>query len=139
ANLNLLKLLNDDLSGAVRTTVAKARVQRSTARKEVAWAKSRRQRRRLTIQVIPFRASPARDELLLVLFEDSGPLQSLPAKALRIVTSNGGSSGDGEAHAPRGEVERLRTELDETRESLQAVIEEQEATNEELRSANEEG
>jgi two-component system CheB/CheR fusion protein len=132
ANLNLLKMLREELVVPVRTILAKAAKQQNIVRKDVVWPRAKDQHRHLHISVVPFKAPPHKEPLFLILFEE-GARVDLP----ELKFPRGARSHPAKAGADR-EVQHLREELEVTRESLQAIIEEQEATNEELKSANEE-
>jgi two-component system CheB/CheR fusion protein len=132
ANLNLLKMLREELVVPVRTILAKAAKQQNIVRKDVVVARVKDQHRHLQISVVPFKAPPHKEPLFLVLFEEGARLDLPELKFPRGARSHPAKAGSDR------EVQHLREELEVTRESLQAIIEEQEATNEELKSANEE-
>ena len=133
ASLNLLKLVRQDLVVPLRSVIARAIKQQSPVNKEVTWKKPGGRPRLLKLRVIPFKAPPARDQFLLVLFEEGRALDETKPD-----TGGHRRAGKGGRSATDVELGRLRQELESTRDSYQSVTEDQEAVNEELKSANEE-
>ncbi len=124
ASLHLLKMLREGLLVGVRAAILRAGKEGRPIREEGLRVKSESGPRDVAVEVIPIKASAAKESGFLVLF-DSG---TAPAR----------SEKPPAAPAAETELSRLTQELAATREYLQAVIEQQESVNEELQSANEE-
>ena len=128
-NLNLFKMLREGLLLPVRSALLEAQAQGTAVRKSGLRVKSDRDRRDLTVEVVPLKSQPGREGCFLVSFvepavasSDRSPVAESPAD----------EPADGD------ETARVKQELIATRDYLQSVIEQHEATNEELQSANEE-
>ncbi|HWD90855.1 MAG TPA: chemotaxis protein CheB [Verrucomicrobiae bacterium] len=128
ASLNLLKMVREELTVDLRTAFAQATRTNAPARKEGIRVRFNGHFREVTLEVVPFRNSPA-ERVFLVLFRAAESLIEMPKYGGRERTT---------AAFQKREAQQLRQELGQTRKSLQTIIEEQEATNEELKSANEE-
>lgn len=130
ASLNLLKMVREELVLDIRTAFAQALKANVPVRKDPIRIRYNGHYREVTLEVVPFKASPAAERFCLVLFHDTlGVLEEQESARPRSVSV--------QQQAQR-EIRRLREENAQTKESLQTIIEEQEATNEELKSANEE-
>ena len=135
ASLNLLQMARPPLIVELRTAVHRALKENAAIRRDNIFLKVNGEALLVNIEVIPFRAEPVDQRLLLVTFDHVNAQRSE-------------HEGDGHRHSkvqPKSnsrdfglEVQGLRDELNSTKESLQAIIEEREAANEELKSANEE-
>ena len=134
ASLNLLRMVRPEFALELRTAIHRARKQDGPVREDGIPIKRDGSHSAVSLQVVPFRASPGEgstaERYFLILFEearvpDAGSPKSplSPAKA---------------AKSEAVEVSRLRRELQTAKAYLQSIIEEHEATNEELKSASEE-
>ncbi|HSP16746.1 MAG TPA: CheR family methyltransferase [Thermoanaerobaculia bacterium] len=128
ASFNLLKMAREGLLGELRDAIQAARKTDAPVKRESIRIRNNGGSILANLEVIPF-ASPAKEKLLIILFEQRPPEKKKPA--LQRGTKRAEPEDEKKAT-------RLRRELDATREYLQSIIEEQEAMNEELRSANEE-
>ncbi|PYI86208.1 MAG: histidine kinase [Verrucomicrobia bacterium] len=135
ASLNLLKMVRDDLVVPLRTAISKGLKDHRPVHKEIAWKKTKDQKRHLKLEVIPFKTPPAKEPFLLVLFEEGRLLEAPGVNTARPGRTRAGKE---RRSAEELDVRFLHEELESARESFQAAVEEQEATNEELKSANEE-
>ncbi len=127
ASFNLLKMAREGLLGELRGAIQTAKKSNTPVRRESIRVNNNGGSILANIDVIPF-LSPAKEKLLIVLFEEApAEKRNAALRGKKRLT----------AHEER-QVERLKRELEATREYLQSIIEEQEAMNEELRSANEE-
>ena len=132
ADLDLLKMIREDLAFHVGAALTEVRKKNSGIRVEDVILRDLGRLRRVTIAVTPV-AIPLMDTHYLVLFEeqrkdeDSTPLRD-PEAAISPVPSQ-----DAQAH-----VAHLEEELTATRRYLQAIIEELRSANEEAQSSNEE-
>src|SRR5262245_12084146 len=128
ATLNLLHMARPSLVPDIRATIHRALRTSQPARKERALVKRDGQVAEVNIEVVPFKVANADGTWLLVVFSDTGTIDTKAGKSKK---KKGKSLRE-------DEIGQMRDELSATKESLQAIIEEQEATNEELKSANEE-
>ena len=128
ASLNLLKMVREELAVDLRTAFADAAKANAPARREGVRMRFNGHFREVTLEVVPFRNSPA-ERVFLVLFRAAHGIVEESKHRGRERTS---------AALRQREAQQLRQELGQTRKSLQTIIEDQEATNEELKSANEE-
>ena len=142
ASLNLLKMLREGLLVGVRAAVLRAGKEEAPVREEGLRVKYSGRLHEVAVEVIPIKASGAREGGFLVLFDG----QSQALQASRTASAPGDDASEGALRAqtqassplPDPDNARLTQELAATREFLQSVIEQQEAANEELQSANEE-
>jgi two-component system CheB/CheR fusion protein len=132
ASLDLLQMVHEGLRLDLRSAIQKARKTNERVRKEGLPIEPGDPSRRITLDVLPFKATPSNERFFLVVFEE---------------TATGGASGavpDKRAGRGKGRrVERspgaqLRHELAATKEYLRTVLEDHDAGREELRSASEE-
>ncbi len=132
AELELLKMVREDLALHVGAALTEARKKNRGIRVEDILMRDSGQFRRVTIAVTPL-TIPLMDTHYLVLFEeqrrdeDSTPVRD-PKAAMGPLPSK-----DVEAH-----IAHLEEELNATRRYLQAIIEELRSANEEAQSSNEE-
>jgi two-component system CheB/CheR fusion protein len=132
ASLDLLQMVREGLRLDLRSAIQEARKTNERVRKEGLPIEPGDRLRRVTLDVLPFKATPSKERFFLVVFEE---------------TATGGASvAIKDKRAGRGKgrrVERspgaqLRHELAATKEHLRTVLEEHDASREELRSASEE-
>jgi len=132
ASLDLLQMVREGLRLDLRSAIQKARKTNERVRKEGLPIEPGDPSRRVTVEVIPFKATPSMERFFLVVFEEaatSGVSGAIPDKPA------GRGKGRRVEHSPTGQ---LRHELAATKEYLRTVLEEHDAGREELRSANEE-
>ena len=135
-NLNLLAMVNDDLSMNLRTAIFQAQSQNISVRQTGIQVESGDRSRVVSLDVIPVEAAIVESRYFLVLFEEA----SLPTQPLSPTPSEGVELGDWER-----ENNRLRQALATAEQEkivaqayLQSLIREQEHLNQDLRVANEE-
>ena len=124
ASLNLLGLVSRDLRLDLRGALQKAVAENRKIEIGPLQTKVDDRDAAVIATVEPVAVGPGEPSMLMVLFQDGGPL---PAEAPRL----SGLVSDEHVH-------RLEAELRVTKERLQTTIEELESTNEELKSSNEE-
>jgi two-component system, chemotaxis family, CheB/CheR fusion protein len=132
ASLDLLQMVREDLRLDLRSAIHKARKTNARVRTEGVPIDPGDRSRRVTLDVIPFKATPSKERFFLVVFEEaatSGAFGAIPGKPA------GRGKGRRIDHSPAAQ---LRHELAATKEYLRTVLEEHDAGREELRSANEE-
>ncbi|MBD3306155.1 PAS domain-containing protein, partial [candidate division KSB3 bacterium] len=127
-DINILKVIRDDLSIALGTALNKARRDKQEVVYTDIMFKEQDALTRLDLTVRPLFAKDA-PEILLVIFEERRPTPEIQAK-------------QGEAYDPERyshlRIKDLQNELQITKENLQATVEELETSNEELQATNEE-
>jgi two-component system CheB/CheR fusion protein len=124
ANLNLLRMVREDLALELRAALTKARKQGTPVRHSCLDRDTGAGRKTVAIEVIPMRKGQPHERHFLILFAESaepGAASALPLPAER-----------------RESVVRLRQELSTTRESHREIVEELQTANEELKAVNEE-
>ena len=129
ASLNLLQMVREGLRMDLRGAIEKARLTNKRVRKEGLPLETGDRSHRITLDVIPFNATPSKERFFLVAFEDTATGGVIPDKTA------GRGKGQRAEHSPAAQ---LRHELVATKEHLRTVLEEHDAGREELRSANEE-
>src|SRR5712691_1394595 len=132
ADLDLLKMVREELALHVRGAIEEAREKNTGIRLEDVQIRNLGQLRRLTIVVTPI-SIPSMDRHYLVLFEEqSGEKGASPRH----------DSAESAAPLPgqdaQAQVAHLEEELAATRRYLQTIIEELRSSNEEAQSSNEE-
>jgi two-component system CheB/CheR fusion protein len=131
ASLNLVKMLREGLLAPVRSTIAQAKQEGGSARKNDVRVKGNGpEPRRVDIEVVAVKGAADGRGGFLLLFHEPAPI----APRLRVPRSTASRA----SRASGNELEQLKQELAATKDYLQSVIEQQEAANEELQSANEE-
>jgi two-component system CheB/CheR fusion protein len=128
ANLNLFKMLRENLSVSVRAALSKAARQDAPVKHSGIEFRRNGQMYDLSVEVVPLRMEPLEERFFAVIFREGAALPSQPGE---------GKSKQSSSRV-RMELRRVKHDLLATKESMQSIIEEQEATNEELKSANEE-
>ncbi|MFH1878193.1 MAG: PAS domain-containing protein, partial [Candidatus Omnitrophota bacterium] len=135
ASLNLMKLINKDLSMDLRAALQAAESKKTGKKKNVRFRYDGRDRY-TDMEVIRVRGAQAGDNNFLIIFEEALPEthgaseeNAEPAHKKRNVTGNDQRDT---------ELAYTKEELEKTREYLQSVIEGQETVNEELKSSLEE-
>jgi two-component system CheB/CheR fusion protein len=133
AALHLLKLVDRQICGPLRSLLDRAFRENEPIRKTLFWTPPSAEPLRLDIRVVPFRIPPSRSIYGLVVFETSAASSARAPK-------EGGvpPSARKRTSTASSELRLLSDELTSTRATLQGIIEDHEATNEELQSANEE-
>ena len=132
ASLDLLQMVREGWRLDLRNAIQKARKTNERVRKEGLAIEPGDRSRRVTLDVIPFKATPSKERFFLVVFEETatgGASGAVPGKRA------GRGKGRRVEHSPGAQ---LRHELAATKEYLRTVLEEHDAGREELRSANEE-
>ena len=132
ASLDLLQMVREGLRLDLRNAIQKARRTNERVRTEGLPMEPGDRSRRITLDVLPFKATPSKERFFLVAFEDAatgGHSKAIPDKRA------GRGKGRRVEHSP---AMQLRHELAATKEYLRTVLEEHDAGREELRSANEE-
>ena len=132
ASLDVLQMVREGLRLDLRSAIQKARKTNERVRKEGLPLEFGDRSRRITLDVIPFKATPSKERFFLIVFEEAatgGASEAIPNKPA------GRGKGRQLAHSPAAQ---LRHELSATKEYLRSVLEEHDAGREELRSANEE-
>lgn len=135
ASLNLLKMARASLLPELRSAMHQARQQDTSVIKSGLRVEESAPPREVSVEVIPFKASPAGARYFLVLFKETSPALGLAAREAHSGKARLGNTLQADSES---EIVRLQQELAATQEYLQATIQEQEATNQELRVANEE-
>ncbi len=138
-SFNLLRMAKEELRLELRTAIHQSKQQKIPVSKEGLEIRVDDQVRQVRIDVIPFQSPTAKENYLLVLFQDIAK----EARSERIQPSNTSSgskikSGVGKPASLELENSQLKNELATTKEYLQSIIEEQQSTNQDLRVANEE-
>jgi two-component system, chemotaxis family, CheB/CheR fusion protein len=129
ASLDLLQMVREGLRLDLRAAIQKARETNKRVHKESVPIDPGNRSRRVTLDVIPFKATPSKESFFLVVFEEMATDGAIPDKMA------GRGKGRRVEHSPAAQ---LRHELAATKEYLRTVLEEHDAGREELRSANEE-
>jgi len=132
ASLDVLQMVREGLRLDLRSAIQKARKTNERVRKEGLPLEFGDRSRRITLDVIPFKATPSKERFFLIVFEEAatgGASEAIPDKRA------GADKGRRVSHSPGAQ---LRHELSATKEYLRSVLEEHDAGREELRSANEE-
>jgi two-component system, chemotaxis family, CheB/CheR fusion protein len=132
-NLNLLKIIKEELKGEVRN-LAKEAKKRGPVQSEKTIRVSYNGTSKITkVHVTPVKIPQSSQHFFLVIIKEfNEPKQGeIPPKVQKRKATKGDS-------ALLEDNQRLERDLQETRENMQSVFEEQESTNEELKSANEE-
>ena len=132
ASLDLLQMVREGWRLDLRNAIQKARKTNERVRKEGLAIEPGDRSRRITLDVLPFKATPSKERFFLVVFEETatgGASGAVPGKRA------GRGKGRRVEHSPGAQ---LRHELAATKEYLRTVLEEHDAGREELRSANEE-
>jgi two-component system, chemotaxis family, CheB/CheR fusion protein len=132
ASLDLLQMVREGLRLDVRSAIQKARETKERVRKEGLPIDPGNPSRRVTLDVIPFKATPSKERFFLVIFEEPATVAPSIAIGDRPV---GHGKGRPVEYSPGAQ---LRHELAATKEYLRTVLEEHDAGREELRAANEE-
>lgn len=128
-NLNLMKMLPDDVALAIRTSLGKAVKQKEKVALRDIKYKHKTKLKTIRVIIKPFfEGENAVPDLILILFKEEEVLK-VSDKNIEVFDSEKFSSA---------RISELESELKETREMLQATVEEHETANEELQSANEE-
>lgn len=128
-NLNLLKLVQPDLSVAISASVRKAIKENEKVVLKNVTLTDKTRKRHVQLVVKPFlEQSEYLQPFLFIVIQEIQKEQPVPVKEL--------CPDDDRLRAQR--YMELESELNDTRQNLQAVIEELEAANEELQSTNEE-
>lgn len=130
ANLNLLKMVRQDMVLELHTAVQQAIREHGEVRKEGVRIRKNGGYRRVNLLVLPL---PVVDDCkpdYLVLFESGDETAVVEQAVLPLATDS--------MDARDLRIRELETELNTEREYMQSIIEQQEEVNEELQSANEE-
>ncbi|PYK97966.1 MAG: hypothetical protein DME19_14335 [Verrucomicrobia bacterium] len=128
ANLNIVDMAREGLKFELSAAIRKARRQEKDVSYRDLQVRSNGGHQRVNLTVKPLREPENLRGMLLVVFEDMGPLRSA-------------ETGKTPIRLPalqRQRVNELEQELKYTREHLQTTVEELETSNEELKSTNEE-
>ena len=133
-SFNLLNMAAESLRLELRTAILQAKRLNLPVRKLGVQITGKEQLKEITVEVIPFKAPPAKESYFLVLFEEVPP-SAIPQS---LEDNRKVQHRKGKQIAVLQEINQLKQELAATKEYLHSIIQEQEATNQELTTANEE-
>jgi len=131
ADLNLFRIVRDDVALHVRAAVEAARQKGMAIRLERIHISGARPRT-ITVAVTPVVVAGS-GRHFLISFEDPSSPPALPGEPLAPAAAASGETGD-----PHRHIAQLEEELASTRRYLQSIIEEVRSANEEAQSTNEE-
>jgi len=132
ADLDLLRMIREDLALHVRAALAEAQKKSAGIRVEDIQVRDIGQLRRMTIAAIPL-LIPTIDPYYLILFEEQGRGEGATPAPVSAEATAPPSAQDA-----REQIAHLEEELAATRRYLQTIIEELRSSNEEAQSSNEE-
>jgi two-component system, chemotaxis family, CheB/CheR fusion protein len=152
SSLDILAMARGRLKAALATLMHKARSKKSAALREAAQVRIDGKTHRLNITATRYQGGQGSGELLLIAFEDVGPVnakgsgRSTPRDSGRIVhleqelwnAREQLQMAGAEQQAPDEEIRSYNEELQSANEELQSMNEELETSKEELQSLNEE-
>jgi two-component system CheB/CheR fusion protein len=143
ASLNILKMAREGLLVDLRNTLARAKKDNVSVRKQHVSIKGINGNggsrstvegsRFVNFEVTPISMGNMKDVYFMIVFQDEGR-ETSPKSA----SASPRNRRDQQPESTPARISKLELELAATKEYLQSVIETQEATNEELQSANEE-
>jgi two-component system, chemotaxis family, CheB/CheR fusion protein len=137
ASLQLLKMARQELLFELRAAINEAKKLGTPVKRPSVRVKTNGQSRKVSVEVVPIRASSSSAQHFLVLFHDVKP----------VLEPEDQGAGSETPRPRKGKLKRVAvdprvTELQQglavTRKYLQSIFEEQEATNEKLKFANQE-
>gem|GEM_PF-6029515 len=139
ATTHLLKVVRPEFLPRLRNAIDRASKEASVAREDNIALRDGDSIRRVSLEIIPFRAPPNRDRLFVILFDTTAEQDDHPATRRRRKRApvDASANPDGEP-GTAADMTQLRDDLNNAKAYLQDVIEQYEAANEELRAASEE-